>query len=223
LDGVTQPGHAPVVASTAVRVSGNNCRISDLVIVDLDGLSGSRGLHIPASSAVIGGEFEYRIYGFEDSGDAALAVENSAITGCKVTIIGNSTRSPGFVFNDAAQYVDIPAGWGLGGSTINASLTFDDSNDGNPNTQPTVRRAVGSWIDDGYNVGETLTITGTARNNVSGAAITGVTTTVLTLGTTTLVDETDNSNTVTSANGTSITIKDEASGQTFLLEPGTAY
>jgi hypothetical protein len=223
LDGVTQSGHDPVVASTAVRVSGDNCRIKNLTINDVDNRTGSRGLHIPANSAVVGGEFEYRIFGFEGSGDAALDIDDSTITGCTITIIGNSTRSPGFVYNDAVQYVDVPAGWGLGGSTVNASLTFDDSNDGNPNTHPNITRVGDSWITDGFNVGETVTITGTTSNNVTGAAITSVTATVLTLATTSLVDETDNTNTATSVNGTTITIKDEASGQTFSLTPGTAY
>jgi hypothetical protein len=229
LDGVTQSGHDPVVASTAVRVSGNNCRIKDLIINDSDSLPGSRGLHFPDDIPVVGGEFEYRIYGFEQFDamgvvrDTALDIDGNTITGCHITIIGNSTRSPGFVYNDAAHYVDVPAGWGVGGSSLNALLTFDDSNDGNPNTHPNISRGGGSWITDGFNVGETVTITGTASNNVTGAAITGVTTSVLTLATTSLVDETDNSNTVTSTNGSTITIKDEASGQTFSLVPGTAY
>lgn len=46
----------------------------------------------------------------------------------------------------------------------------------------TVTRATGSWIDDGFAIGDVVTFTGTTSNNVSGP-ITALTATVMTFGT----------------------------------------
>ncbi len=56
-------------------------------------------------------------------------------------------------------------------------------------TGDTITRSRGSWLVDGFRVGDTLVVTGTASNNVTSDAITGVTATVLTLGSTDLVAE----------------------------------
>lgn len=56
-------------------------------------------------------------------------------------------------------------------------------------TGDTITRDVGSWVTDGFQVGDWVTITGTASNNVSGK-VTTVTATVLTLDTTDLEAET---------------------------------
>lgn len=56
-------------------------------------------------------------------------------------------------------------------------------------TGDTITRATGSWVTDGFQVGDFIRVTGTASNNVSGK-ITGVTATVLTLDTTDLAAET---------------------------------
>jgi hypothetical protein len=176
LDAISQGGHGAANPSTCVRVSGNNCRI-DTTLYDQDGLTGSKGLHIP--SQIRGGEFTYRIYGFEGNSpnqDAALDIDTNDFSGVKVLIVGNSARSPGFKYNDAAQYVDVPAGWGIDGAmTGTPQLTFSASAE-------TITRNSGSWITDGFNIGETMTITGTTNNNISGEAITNVSATVLTLG-----------------------------------------
>jgi hypothetical protein len=207
LDGVTQTSHGTATAPTAVRVSGSNCRIKDLVINDLDNLNGSRGLNIPtrliynftANAAndrftslghelanndsvhvsnmggalpaglsagttyyvvgvqpdtfqlsatmggaainitdagtgthtvrtrICGGEFEYRIYGFEGSGDAALDVDDAGIAGITVTIVGNSVRSPGFDHTDVNQYIDIPWGWDNSGVNANVFIIKDEA------------------------------------------------------------------------------------------------
>lgn len=60
----------------------------------------------------------------------------------------------------------------------------------------TITRSRGSWFDDGFRVGDVVTITGTASNNVTGA-IASLTATVLTFGTTDLVDETIGANLAT--------------------------
>lgn len=65
-----------------------------------------------------------------------------------------------------------------------ASLTFAEvgvSGD-------TITRSAGSWLSDGFAVGDTVEITGTASNNVTGA-IAALSATVLTFGTTDLVAE----------------------------------
>jgi len=56
-------------------------------------------------------------------------------------------------------------------------------------TGDTITRDTGSWVTDGFAVGDWITVTGSVSNNVSGK-ITGVTATVLTLDTTDLAAET---------------------------------
>jgi hypothetical protein len=58
----------------------------------------------------------------------------------------------------------------------------------------TVTRSVGDWQADGFHVGMKVTITGSVSNNVSAQVITVLTTTVMTLGSATLVDEATVSN-----------------------------
>src|SRR6185436_3169715 len=62
------------------------------------------------------------------------------------------------------------------------------------------RSGGGSWRDDGFRAGDTVTITGTASNNVSGA-VTAVTDTVLTFDTTDLTAEVIGSHLVTITKG----------------------
>lgn len=56
-------------------------------------------------------------------------------------------------------------------------------------TGDTITRNAGSWITEGFAVGDIVTITGTASNNVTTDALAGVTATVLTLGSTDLTAE----------------------------------
>jgi hypothetical protein len=46
----------------------------------------------------------------------------------------------------------------------------------------TITRSAGSWISDGFAVGDAITVTGSVSNNVSSAIIASLTATVLTLG-----------------------------------------
>lgn len=55
-------------------------------------------------------------------------------------------------------------------------------------TSDTITRSSGSWIDEGFKVGDPVAVTGTASNNVSGP-LTAVSATVLTFGTTDLAPE----------------------------------
>lgn len=63
-------------------------------------------------------------------------------------------------------------------------------------TGDTITRSGGSWLSDGFRAGDTVTVTGTASNNVSGA-VTAVTATVLTFNTTDLAAEVIGSHNVT--------------------------
>lgn len=56
-------------------------------------------------------------------------------------------------------------------------------------TGDTITRATGSWTADGFAVGDIVTITGTASNNVTTDAITALSATVMTLGSTDLAAE----------------------------------
>ena len=67
-------------------------------------------------------------------------------------------------------------------------------------TGDTITRSGGSWLDDGFRAGDTVTVTGTSSNNVSGA-ITAATATVLTFNTTDLAAEFAGSKDVTITTG----------------------
>lgn len=70
-------------------------------------------------------------------------------------------------------------------------------------TGDTITRNRGSWISDGFRSGDTITVSGTASNNVSGATTT-VTATVITLGSTDLAAEAIGSYVVTLTAGETI-------------------
>ncbi len=53
----------------------------------------------------------------------------------------------------------------------------------------TITRSTGSWISDGFAVGDAVAVTGTSLNNVTTDAITALSATVMTLGTTDLAAE----------------------------------
>lgn len=70
----------------------------------------------------------------------------------------------------------------VGPTTAAASLTFAAGN--------TITRAAGSWITDGFAIGESITITGSASNDGhSGAIITGLSATVITCAATVFTAE----------------------------------
>lgn len=56
-------------------------------------------------------------------------------------------------------------------------------------TGDTITRSTGSWVADGFAVGDSVTITGSASNNVTTDAITALSATVMTLGSTDLAAE----------------------------------
>ncbi|HQY59803.1 MAG TPA: hypothetical protein PK141_00275 [Polyangiaceae bacterium] len=64
-------------------------------------------------------------------------------------------------------------------------------------TGDTITRNAGSWITEGFAVGDIVAVTGTASNNVTTDALTAVSATVLTLGATDLVAEEIGSHNVT--------------------------
>jgi hypothetical protein len=82
----------------------------------------------------------------------------------------------------AAEFV------GFRGKTVGASLTFAEVGA----TGDTITRATGSFVDDGFTVGDTIVITGAVAsagaNNIT-AVIAGLTATVITLGSEDLIAE----------------------------------
>jgi hypothetical protein len=64
-------------------------------------------------------------------------------------------------------------------------------------TADTITRSSGSWLDDGFAVGDTINVSGTASNNFTGGVIGALSATVLTLTTQDLVAETIGMNLVT--------------------------
>jgi hypothetical protein len=64
-------------------------------------------------------------------------------------------------------------------------------------TGDTITRSRGSWLDDGFREGDSITVSGTVSNNFTNATITGATATVLTLNTQDLVAEELGSSAVT--------------------------
>lgn len=81
-------------------------------------------------------------------------------------------------------------------------------------TGDTITRSGGSWIDDGFRVGDTVTITGTASNNVTGA-IAALTATVLTFNATDLTPEVIGSTSVTITAGETMAAWVSAMDQEF--------
>jgi hypothetical protein len=83
---------------------------------------------------------------------------------------------------------DLVAEGPVSGCTVTSepTLTFAEVGE----TGDTITRSRGSWLDDGFRVGDMPVVTGTASNNITAAVgVTAVTATVLTLDTTDLVDE----------------------------------
>lgn len=70
-------------------------------------------------------------------------------------------------------------------------------------TGDTVTRSAGSWLSDGFAVGDTVSFTGTASNNVTGT-IAALTATVLTFGTTDLAAEAIRGDAVTATKGETV-------------------
>jgi hypothetical protein len=68
-------------------------------------------------------------------------------------------------------------------------------------TGDTITRSRGSWLVDGFRVGDVIDSSGTASNNFTDAAVTGVTATVLTLNTQDLAAESIRSSLVTIVSG----------------------
>lgn len=81
--------------------------------------------------------------------------------------------------------------------TTGGNLTFAEVG----GTGDTITRASGSWLTDGFRVGDRITVSGTVSNNFSDALVTAVTATVLTLDTQDLTAEVIASSSVTLTKG----------------------
>lgn len=124
-------------------------------------------------------------------GDVAGSTLASAIVS---SVNAYETQNDRFVYARVQVRDRIP----YAAKTKNASETLTFAEVGA--TGDTITRSAGSWLDDGFRVGDVITVSGTVSNNVSGA-IASLTDTVLTLGTTDLAAESIASNLVTITKG----------------------
>jgi hypothetical protein len=102
-------GHTnPIVANCALKVAGDNCRIVTRLI-DFDGLSGSIGMR--TSGAILGGYFEFDVFGFLHANDSLLVIDNAGLKACTFIFKGPDldTATPG-------THVTVPAAWKEAGS-----------------------------------------------------------------------------------------------------------
>jgi len=89
-------------------------------------------------------------------------------------------------------------------------------------TGDTITRSAGSFITDGFAVGDIITVTGTTNNNFVGASkITGVSATVLTLGSDDLVDEGPVSAVTITATGSLVFLEVGGTGDTITRTRGS--
>jgi len=108
------------------------------------------------------------------TGTASNNLVDAVVTGVTATVL---TFDTGDLVNET-----ITAGVAVFASE---TLTFAEVGA----TGDTITRATGSWTADGFAVGDIVTITGTASNNVTTDAITALSATVMTLGSTDLAAE----------------------------------
>lgn len=123
--------------------------------------------------------------------------------------------------NDRASLVRLqvrdhasPAAMSKGSIVVTTQVTFAEVG----GTGDTITRSTGSWVADGVLVGDLVTVTGSASNNITTAAkITTVTATVLTLDTDDLIGEVGVTATFTFSG--SLTFSD--SGETIVRNRGS--
>jgi hypothetical protein len=122
------------------------------------------------------------------------------VVGDTITITGSSSNNISAVIASLSATVIT-----LGTEDLAAEVTSAATVTGSPTltfaevgaSGDTITRSRGSWLVDGFRVGDLLTVSGTASNNVTTNAIAGVSATVLTLGTTDLAVESVRSDAVT--------------------------
>jgi hypothetical protein len=108
------------------------------------------------------------------AGTASNNFTDAVVTGVSATVLTLDTQ-------------DLVAETITTGVTVYASETVTFAEVGG--TGDTITRATGSWTADGFAVGDIVTITGSASNNVTTDAITALSATVMTLGSTDLAAE----------------------------------
>lgn len=108
---------------------------------------------------------------------------------------GYETANERFVYGRAsiADRLPLPQSSSTRHLTLNANLTYAA-------TGHTITRAAGSWITDGYAIGDVVSSAGTVSNNGTHGAATGVSATVLTFASG-LVNETITTATITGRTG----------------------
>jgi len=120
-------------------------------------------------------------------------IADGFVTGDTIRVTGSTSNNiTGKVTNVAASVLTLDtatlsAEGPKSGVSITSEPTLTFAEIGG--TGDTITRNRGSWLADGFRAGDTITVTGTVDNNVSGAVST-VTPTVLTMGSTDLAAET---------------------------------
>lgn len=104
------------------------------------------------------------------TGSVSNNVTSARVTGVTATVLTLGSAAGDDLVNEGPV-----AGCAVVGSP---SLVFAEVGAGSD----TITRNRGSWLTDGFRVGDLITATGSVSNNVTGAEVTGVTATVLTLG-----------------------------------------
>ena len=90
-------------------------------------------------------------------------------------------------------------------------------------TGDTITRSSGSWLDDGFAVGDLLTITGSVSNNIVDAPIAAISATVITLGSVDLADEAGVANVVATATPAITFAEVGATGDTITRSRGSWF
>jgi len=146
------------------------------------------------------------------TGDTITRSSGSWITdgfavGDTITVAGSSSNNvTGAIASLSATVItlgttDLAAEGPVSDCTVTASPTLTFAEVGG--TGDTVTRSSGSWLADGFAVGDVVTFAGTSSNNVTGA-IASLSATVLTFGTTDLAAEAIRSDAVTATAGETV-------------------
>jgi hypothetical protein len=131
-------------------------------------------------------------------------ITDGFVTGDTVTLSGTSSNNITRIATVTSATVLTLGGAALSAETAAAAMvvgspTIAFAEVGDPGD--TITRSRGSWLMDGFRAGDLITVEGSVGNNISAAAVTDVTATVLTLGSTDLLSESIESSAISVAAG----------------------
>ncbi len=202
---VIAPGGTTALVLTlasAVRMT-NETRTSDCMLYSTSVVAGAAS---PVTNATLGVTLTFA--GSTITRNNGSWVDDSAHVGLQLNVTGTAS-------NDGATPVLV----GLSPTVLDYSantLTFSASG-------KTITRSYGSWIDDGFVLGDTARCSASSSNNGTLGVITTLSATVMTMAAATLVDEASTSCVVYAVYQTAFTAHTPASpGVTFVNETATA-